>query len=73
MIITVSISPSNIFNKYKWITVNDAIKYYGEGGIYCEVFEYTNSYTLLFKLPGVHKQDLILEKNKEINLISTNY
>lgn len=56
---------TNIFNKDKWITVNDAIKYHGEEGIYCEVFEYTTSYTLLFKLPGVHKQDLIVEKNND--------
>ena len=56
---------TNIFNKDKWLTVNDAIKYYGEEGIYSDVFEYTTSYTLLFKLPGVHKQDLIVEKNND--------
>jgi HSP20 family molecular chaperone IbpA len=52
----------NIFNKDICHKINDNITYYGEKYIYSEVFEYKESSVILFKLPGVNKQDLILEK-----------
>jgi HSP20 family molecular chaperone IbpA len=54
---------TNIFNKDKWIVVNEMIKYHGEAGIYSEVIEDKTAFTILFILPGVNKQDFILEKN----------
>jgi HSP20 family molecular chaperone IbpA len=52
----------NIFNKAICHKINDNITYNGEKDIYSEVFEYSESTVILFKLPGVNKQDLILEK-----------
>ena len=52
----------NIFNKDVCHKINGNITYYGEKDIYSEVYEYTASTVILFKLPGVNKQDLILEK-----------
>ena len=54
---------TNFFNKDKWISVHSLIKYYGEDGIFQEIYEDQGSFTLLFKLCGVNKQDLIVEKN----------
>ena len=54
---------TNFFNKDKWINVHSLIKYYGEDGFFQEIYEDSGSFTLLFKLCGVNKQDLIVEKN----------
>ncbi len=55
-------SETNIFNKNQKIKVNDEIQYFGDRDIYSELIESQSGYTLLFKLHGVNRQDLVAEK-----------
>lgn len=55
----------NIFteSKNKRIQVNESITFIGGDNIYSEIVETDSSFTLLFILYGVNRQDFILEKN----------
>lgn len=51
------------FPKSTKFSVNDVISYLGPDNVFKDIIENDNSFILLFILPGVNRQDLILEKN----------
>lgn len=54
---------TNDFPKGDKFSVNDVISYLGPDNVFKDIIENDSSFILLFILPGVNRQDLILEKN----------
>ena len=52
-----------VVHRVKDLQINDLIRYDGPENIFKDLVETDTSYTVLFNLPGVNRQDFILEKN----------
>ena len=54
---------NNLKKKGAWLDINECISYNGPENVVHELIETDSSYTILFILYGVNRQDFILEKN----------